>query len=72
MSSIFLRPAKLMRVPGTIALGDISRTVGYDVTYRLDGGTGTVRMDQKPGSRLPVIDGRVVTGVASVAGSPNG
>ena len=59
--------------PGSrIALGDGSKTVGYDVTYRLDGDLHTVRMDQQPGQRLPVIDGQVVTQVASVAGSPNG
>lgn len=55
-----------------IALGEISRTVGYDVTYRLDGRTSTVRMDRQPGARLPVVDGRVVSDVASLAGSPNG
>ena len=59
--------------PGSrIALGDGSRTVGYDVTYRLDGRTHNVRMDQQPGPRLPVIDGQVVTQVASVADSSNG
>lgn len=59
--------------PGSrIALGEGSRTVGYDVTYRLDGRTHTVRMDQEPGQRLPVIDGQVVTQVAAVAGTSNG
>ena len=59
--------------PGSrIALGEGSRTVGYDVTYRLDGRTHNVRMDQQPGPRLPVIDGQVVTQVASVADSSNG
>ncbi len=56
--------------PGAqIALGDADRTVGYDVTYRLNGVQHTVRMDQEPGARLPVIDGRVVTRTASVEGS---
>ena len=55
-----------------IALGDISRTVGYDVTYRLDGRTATVRMQEQPGNRLPVVDGRVMTEVASIPESPNG
>lgn len=38
------------------------RIVGYDVTYRLDGQTGTLRMDEAPavGARLPVQDGKVV------------
>lgn len=59
--------------PGSrIALGEGSRTVGYDVRYQLDGQVNTVRMDQKPGPRLPVIDGQVVTQVASAAGTPNG
>lgn len=34
---------------------------GYNVTYRFDGQTRTVKMDQKPGERLPVIEGKVVT-----------
>lgn len=54
--------------PGSrIALGDGTRTVGYDVSYRLDGRVNTVRMDEQPGPRLPVIDGQVVTQVASAA-----
>ena len=52
-----------------IALGDASKTVGYDVTYRYDGQEKTVRMDDKPGQRLPVIDGQVVTQTASATGS---
>lgn len=56
--------------PGTrIALGEGSKTVGYDVSYRLDGRTSTVRMDREPGPRLPVIDGQVVTQVAAVDAS---
>ena len=59
--------------PGSrIALGEGSKTVGYDVSYRLDGQVHTVRMDQQPGPRLPVIDGQVVTQVVSVTGNPNG
>ncbi|MFP1684504.1 glycine zipper 2TM domain-containing protein [Alloalcanivorax sp. C16-1] len=34
---------------------------GYNVTYRLDGQTHTVRMDDEPGDRLPVDNGKVVT-----------
>lgn len=49
-----------------IALGDASRVVGYDVTYRLEGATHTTRMAQRPGSQLPVVDGQVVTQTAAV------
>ena len=56
--------------PGSrISLGSESRTVGYDVTYRYEGQEHTVRMDEKPGQRLPVVDGQVMTQVASAAGS---
>jgi len=51
-----------------ILLGDEDVTTGYDVTYRYQGQERTVRMDQKPGDRLPVIDGQVVTQVASASG----
>lgn len=37
-----------------------SRNVGYDVSYRLDGRQGVVRMDRPPGARIPVKDGRLV------------
>lgn len=53
--------------PGNrIALGDADVTVGYDVTYRYDGVERSIRMDERPGDRLPVIDGQVVTQVAAV------
>lgn len=53
--------------PGNrISLGSDTEVVGYDVTYRLDGDTRTVRMDERPGERLPVIDGQVVTQTALV------
>ena len=52
-----------------IAVGDIEKTVGYDVTYRWDGQQRTVRMEQDPGARLPVIDGRVATQTAAVEGA---
>ncbi|MGH8032250.1 MAG: glycine zipper 2TM domain-containing protein [Luteimonas sp.] len=51
-----------------IALGSEDRTIGYDVTYRYDGQERTIRMDQKPGARLPVINGQIVTQTASVSG----
>lgn len=34
--------------------------VAYDVKYRLGKETGTVRMSEKPGDRLPVVNGEVV------------
>jgi len=37
------------------------KVVGYTVTYRLDGKEGETRMSFKPGPRLPVKDGQVVT-----------
>ena len=53
-----------------IALGTEDAIVGYDVTYRYDGSEETVRMDQDPGERLPVVDGKVVVQTAS-AGAPD-
>ena len=59
--------------PGNrIAMGNTDKVVGYDVTYRFEGQEKTVRMDEKPGDRLPVIDGQVVTRTASVGGNPQG
>ena len=42
------------------------------MTYRYDGAERTIRMDQKPGERLPVIDGQVVTQTASTGSSSHG
>jgi uncharacterized protein YcfJ len=36
------------------------QALGYQVTYRLDGKAGTVRMDHDPGPRIPVKNGRLV------------
>lgn len=59
--------------PGTrIAMGNTDKVVGYDVTYRFEGQEKTVRMDEKPGESLPVIDGQVVTQTASAGGNPQG
>ncbi|MDB6164247.1 MAG: glycine zipper domain protein [Xanthomonadaceae bacterium] len=56
--------------PGSrISLGNENKTIGYDVTYTFNGHQNTVRMDHKPGDKLPVIDGRVVTQVASASDS---
>ena len=47
--------------PGeSISLGERDAIVGYDVTYRYDNVERTVRMDNDPGNRLPVVDGAVV------------
>jgi uncharacterized protein YcfJ len=37
------------------------KVVGYKVTYRLDGKEGVTRMSFKPGPKLPVKDGHVIT-----------
>lgn len=37
------------------------KSVGYNVTYRLDGKEGVVQTTFKPGATLPVKDGQVVT-----------
>ena len=36
------------------------KLLGYDVTYRLEGKEGVVRMAFNPGSRIPVKDGQLV------------
>ncbi|HMN43724.1 MAG TPA: glycine zipper 2TM domain-containing protein [Povalibacter sp.] len=36
------------------------KVIGYDVKYRLGDETGTIRMDEKPGDRIPVVDGELV------------
>ncbi|MGE5319634.1 MAG: glycine zipper 2TM domain-containing protein [Hyphomicrobiaceae bacterium] len=35
------------------------KTIGYDVRYRLDQKEGQVRMDHRPGARIPVKDGKL-------------
>lgn len=37
------------------------KVVGYRVTYRLDGKDGVTRMSFRPGPKLPVKDGQVIT-----------
>ena len=37
------------------------KLVGYDVTYRLEGKEGKVRMAFNPGQQIPVKDGQLVT-----------
>jgi len=36
-----------------------TKTIGYDVSYRLGKEEGQVRMDHQPGSRIPVKDGQL-------------
>lgn len=36
------------------------KTIGYDVTYRWNGDVNTVRMNSRPGDRLPVKNGEVL------------
>jgi len=38
------------------------KVIGYDVTYQLGDRQHTVRMDHRPGDRLPVENGQVVLG----------
>ncbi|WP_309266719.1 glycine zipper 2TM domain-containing protein [Aeromonas salmonicida] len=37
-----------------------TRTLGYDVTYRLAGQEGVIRMEKAPGATIPVKDGKLV------------
>ncbi len=43
------------------------KLVGYDVEYRLGDQVGRVRMDQEPGSRIPVKNGQLVLTTGSQA-----
>ncbi|MEO6171406.1 MAG: glycine zipper 2TM domain-containing protein [Lysobacter sp.] len=62
---------RMGKKPGDrISLGSSDEVVGYDVTYRYQGQDHTVRMDDRPGDRLPVIDGDVVVQSVAVAGTP--
>jgi uncharacterized protein YcfJ len=38
------------------------KSLGYDVTYRLEGKEGKVRMASDPGKQIPVRDGQLVLG----------
>lgn len=48
-----------------IKLGTEDVPVAWDVTYRYEGDERTVRMQQEPGDRLPVLDGQVVLQTAA-------
>lgn len=59
--------------PGSrIRLGSEDEVIGYDVTYRYEGREQTIRMDQKPANKLPVLNGEVVTQTASAGGTIQG
>lgn len=59
--------------PGNrISLGSENQVVGYDVTYRYQGQEQTIHLDERPGQRLPVIDGQVVTQTAAAAATTRG
>lgn len=51
-----------------ISLGTEDRTVAYDVTYSYGGRQDTIRLQEDPGDRLPVIDGEVMSRVATAGG----
>ena len=52
--------------PGSrVKLGSEDHVVGYDVMYQYQGRVDTVRLDDRPGTRLPVVDGQVVTQTAA-------
>lgn len=42
-----------------------TETIGYDVRYRLGEEEGQVRMEQRPGARIPVKDGQLQLDAAS-------
>ncbi|HET8818121.1 MAG TPA: glycine zipper 2TM domain-containing protein [Xanthomonadaceae bacterium] len=54
-----------------IRLGEGEEVIGYDVTYRHEGVERTVRMDDQPGTRLPIVDGQVVLQTAALDESPD-
>jgi uncharacterized protein YcfJ len=43
-----------------IWLGDRDKVIGYDVDWRWRDKSGTVRLDHKPGERLPMRDGAII------------
>ncbi|MGH8029052.1 MAG: glycine zipper 2TM domain-containing protein [Arenimonas sp.] len=60
------RMASTQPIGSRISLGSRSRVVGYDVTYSYRGESETIRMDSRPGDRLPVVDGEVVTSTVAM------
>lgn len=52
---------------------DVSKkTVGFDVTYRLEDKEGIVRMDHNPGKQIPVKDGQLVLTSAKSTSAASG
>jgi uncharacterized protein YcfJ len=51
-------------IMGTVLLTTGGALAGYDVAYRLNGNSHHVRMDQDPGARVPLTDGRVIVASA--------
>ncbi len=45
------------------------KVVGYDVSYRLGDAQGTVRLDHKPGDRIPVENGQLLVDASRTSGS---
>jgi uncharacterized protein YcfJ len=45
-----------------------TKTLGYDVTYKLGDKQGVVRMDHNPGQRIPVENGQLILTPANVKG----
>ncbi len=54
-----------------IKLGNEDQVVAYDVTYRYQGLERNVRLDDRPGERLPVVDGQVVLQTAALETTGN-
>jgi len=54
-----------------ISLGNEDQVVGYDVTYRYQGMERNVRMNDRPGERLPVVGGEVVLQTAALESAGN-
>lgn len=44
-----------------LQVGSTKDVVGYDVTYRFEGESETIRLDKRPGDQLAIVDGKVVT-----------
>ena len=59
------RPGERMRI------GTEERTIGYDVTYRYAGQQASVRMDQHPGDRLPVMNGQIAIDTVAALAPPS-
>lgn len=46
------------------------KVIGYDVSYQLGEEIGSVRMDHKPGTRIPVKDGQLVLAAQPASAPP--